>query len=229
MAKRYSIGGNRYVVVKKQDNEICVTIVDEKSEKSATLAAKRWAQFVAVMYQIDESLTQLLTNQYVKYNFHLGGAWCVSVTTGFRCVDIRKWYYNCSLRETKPTKTGIALRLSEWNTLKELVHQNPSKASGAGGDTNVFVSTRPLQSGGRSIVSRMSSLSVGRNVMFDERVTVYEPNDWPPHVYREARKGHWMRDAADRRRFERRIVETERRLGNIFTDNHRNRIKCRFM
>lgn len=123
MAKRYSIGGNRYVVVKKQDNEIIVTIVDEKSEKSATLTAKRWAQFVAVMYQIDENLTQMLTNQYVKYNFHLGGAWCVSVTTGFLCVDIRKWYYNCALRESKPTKTGIALRLSEWNTLKELVHQ----------------------------------------------------------------------------------------------------------
>ena len=83
-----------------------------------------------------------------------------------------------------------------------------SNPSGAGSDSHVLVSTRPLQSGRRSIVSHMSSLSIERNVMFDERVIVYELNDWPAHVYHEAQKGHWMQDAVDRYRFACRIAET---------------------
>ncbi len=89
MSKRYRIGVNRNVAVKKQDGELYVTISEDKSVKSVTFPAKRWAQFVAIINRVDESL-----EQRVNFSYHVGGAWYVSVTTGFQCVDIRKWYYS---------------------------------------------------------------------------------------------------------------------------------------
>ena len=101
------------------------------------------------------------------------------------------------------------------------------KVSVADNDSNVFVATRPLQSGGSPIVSGMLSISIGRNVSFDDVVHVYSPIDWSPNVYRRARKGPWMHIAADRCRFRRRINETESNLGHIFTINHRDKVKRR--
>jgi Transcriptional Coactivator p15 (PC4) len=47
----------------------------------------------------------------------------VSVTTGYWCVDIRKFFLPDGQQDPLPTKTGIALRLREWN---ELRHANES-------------------------------------------------------------------------------------------------------
>ena len=77
---------------------------------------------------------------------------------------------------------------------------------------------------GSDLTFRMRSLSVAKTVKFDERVIVHKLNDWPADVYREARRGQWMQYAADRYRFKRRIRQTELKLGNIFSDEHRNRI-----
>jgi hypothetical protein len=78
--------------------------------------------------------------------------------------------------------------------------------------------------GESDITFRMQSLLVARTVKFDERVIVHKLNDWPADVYREARREQWMQYAADRCRFKRRIRQTEIKLGNIFSDEHRNRI-----
>jgi hypothetical protein len=71
---------------------------------------------------------------------------------------------------------------------------------------------------------RMQSLTVARTVKFDERGFVHKLNDWPADVCREARRGQWMQYATDRCRLKRRIRQTEIKLGNIFSDEHRNRI-----
>jgi hypothetical protein len=78
--------------------------------------------------------------------------------------------------------------------------------------------------GESDITFRMQSLSVARTVKFDERVIVHILNDWPADVYREARRGQLMKYAVDRCRFKRRVRQTEIKLGNIFSDEHRNRI-----
>ena len=52
-----------------------------------------------------------------------------------------------------------------------------------------------------------------------------ELNDWPEDVYRQARKGPWMHFAADRKRFERRIKETDRLLRRVLDDRHRARVR----
>lgn len=98
------------------------------------------------------------------------------------------------------------------------------ETSGAIYHPTLQLSTRSSESGGSSIVRGMSSLSVRRTVTFDKRITVFRFNDWSPEVYRAARKGQWMQLAVDGHRFKRRIQQTELALGNIFTDNHRNKM-----
>jgi hypothetical protein len=77
--------------------------------------------------------------------------------------------------------------------------------------------------GESDIAFRMQSLLVARTVKFDDRVIVHTLNDWPADVYREVRRGQWMQYAVDRSRFKRRIRQTEIKLGNIFSNEHRNR------
>ena len=122
MSKKFNIGLNRSVAVKKQGGDLCITISEEGADKSAEFTSKRWVQFVRIFEQIDESLQQILAKQYVKYCMHIGGKWFVSVTTGFACVDIRQFYYHPTLGP-RPSKKGIALRLGEWSTLKETIQQ----------------------------------------------------------------------------------------------------------
>jgi len=72
----------------------------------------------------------------------------------------------------------------------------------------------------------MLSLSIGKRVRFTDRDDdVYELNDWPASDYRNARRGPWMRYAADRHRFKRRIQQTEEILSKVLTDSHRYQIK----
>jgi hypothetical protein len=126
MSKKFTIGVNRAVGVKKQGSDLCITIAEQGTDKSAEFNTKRWVQFVRIFNQIDESLQQIAAKQYVKYCTHIGGKWFVSVTTGFACVDVRQFYYHPT-QGPRPSKKGIALRLHEWNTLKEVIPQMNAK------------------------------------------------------------------------------------------------------
>ena len=102
---------------------------------------------------------------------------------------------------------------------------------GVSGDTtslDVLISTGSLQPGGSVVLPRMQSLCNGRNVLFNDVVSVFEPIDWCPDDYTEARKGQWMQAAADRHRFNRRIKMTETEFGNIFSNDHRAKVFSRF-
>jgi hypothetical protein len=124
MLKEYSISSYRRVCVKKQGDEFFVTIEEPSSElKTVTLPAKRWAALVATETQIEETLDLLQNQQYVKLNTHIGGGVYVSVTTGFKCVDIRRFYYNPIKESTLPTKEGIAINLNDWSTFKVIAQQ----------------------------------------------------------------------------------------------------------
>ena len=126
MSKKFTIGVDRAVAVKKQGGDLSITIAEQGADKSAEFTTRRWVQFVRVFEQVDESLQQVAANQYVKYSTHIGGKWYVSVTTGFPCVDIRQFYYHPT-QGPRPTKKGIALRLREWSMLKEIVQQMNAK------------------------------------------------------------------------------------------------------
>ena len=124
MPKNYSLGRNRYLSVKKLDGDVHVTICEEGSDvKTITFPSRRWAQFVEVMSQVDEAVNKLIAKQNVQRSLHVGGKCYVSVTTGFACVDIRQFYYNYTMKTPCPIKKGIALRIPEWNALKEIIQQ----------------------------------------------------------------------------------------------------------
>ena len=113
MMKEYSVSPNRRVYVNKQDGELFVTIDEPGSElKSVTLPTKRWAAFIATEPQIEQSLTAIQAQQYVKLNTHTGGGFYVSVTTGYSYVDVRRFYYSLMKRMTLHTIESIALNLN---------------------------------------------------------------------------------------------------------------------
>ena len=59
----------------------------------------------------------------VAYRAHIGDRYYVSVTTGYGCVDIRRFYipYGLACEYVHPTRNGLGLRLDEWAHLLELV------------------------------------------------------------------------------------------------------------
>jgi hypothetical protein len=83
----------------------------------------RWAAFRQRIHDIDSAVKKLCNNEQVKYQDHIGGGNYVSVTSGFRCVDFRNFFMPYGTTDIKPTKTGMALRLSEWAQMKTLVDE----------------------------------------------------------------------------------------------------------
>jgi len=52
-----------------------------------------WASFRLIFEDIDANIRKLVEGaQDVKYIEHIGGGHYISVTTGFRCVDFRRWF-----------------------------------------------------------------------------------------------------------------------------------------
>jgi len=66
----------------------------------------------------------LAGHQNVKARLHIGGAYYLSVTSGFRCVDFRKFYrpYDANSNdEIRPNRKGVALHLQEWTEMCALI------------------------------------------------------------------------------------------------------------
>ena len=123
MPKKFDIGDKRYLVLKKNE----IKLFEDKSIKVATFTYPRWASFRLYFDDIDEAVIQLVAkDQDVKLKLSIGGGWYVSVTSGYWCVDIRKFYWLPGVGE-RPTKVGLALRLSEWAKLKEIVREIADK------------------------------------------------------------------------------------------------------
>ena len=116
--KKYTIGEKRYVVVKKSE----IRVLEDGSKKAATFIYSRWAQMVQHFDEIDNAVSKMAKEEEVKLQLHIGGAWYVSVTSGYHCVDIRKFFRTKS-DEIKPTRTGIALRIGEWERLQQVAKE----------------------------------------------------------------------------------------------------------
>lgn len=94
VSKRYALGMQRYVSVKKQDGELTVTV-----------ARRRLWQISMITYTTMDATTlaamnaawekQILAKQFVKFNRHLHGRiWQMSVTKGYLRMDWRERYDN---------------------------------------------------------------------------------------------------------------------------------------
>ena len=76
----------------------------------------RWKNFSKYFNEIQDAVEKLKKKEHVKLFVHLGGAIYISVTTGFKCVDIRR-FRQANNDQLLPTLDGLSLRLCEWNTL----------------------------------------------------------------------------------------------------------------
>jgi len=99
----------KHILIQPTNNFVCV---------SADIAQFRLdfdeidAQVIAVHKNANEN------DPPVNYRQHISGGCYVSVTTGFKCVDFRQFYMPYGKTEVKPTRKGIALRLTEWDQMK---------------------------------------------------------------------------------------------------------------
>jgi len=76
----------------------------------------RWPSLCQCIDDVNATVKTMREGGDVKLQQHIGGGHYVSVTPGYRCVDIR-WFFQPHGTEIKPTKRGVALRLDEWTTL----------------------------------------------------------------------------------------------------------------
>ena len=53
----------------------------------------------------------------MKLHIHIGGGWYVLVTSGYWCIDVRK-FYMARDNNIKPTRKGFAIRINEWDGVK---------------------------------------------------------------------------------------------------------------
>ena len=95
------------------------TSVHSQPQKNITLSFSAWAKLMSKLNEIDVEVRELnRQTRRVAYKLQLQKRVYLSVTDGYKCVDIRSFYIPYGLEDTprneKPTKSGIALRISDW-------------------------------------------------------------------------------------------------------------------
>jgi len=81
----------------------------------------RWLLFCDMFSHIDANVSELQQRKRVAYRAELTDNIYVSVTTPFRCVDIRKFYRPRGQRDMKATRQGLALELGEWLQMADII------------------------------------------------------------------------------------------------------------
>jgi len=122
IGRMYKIGETRLISTRAQRGAGFVIIEELNNSKRVELSNKCWLEIEKESDNINAAVKQLHEKKYVKYFKHIGDGWYVSVTTGFWCVDLRK-FYTAKNGDLKPKREGIALRLSEWSRVCELRNQ----------------------------------------------------------------------------------------------------------
>lgn len=99
------------------------------TRKGVAFNKSRWATFMRHLDDIDRSVDLLKANQPVSYYQHIGGRYYVTISKDIKCVNIRRYFLPHNSKKERPTRSGIALRLSEWESLvpkiRELQDQLP--------------------------------------------------------------------------------------------------------
>ena len=99
------------------DSDDDVFIRDEVNiHKKAFFTGKRFVRFCLTMQDINRDVEKARDGKEISAKVHLGGGWYISLTAGFSCVDLRKFYQHDD-NSIRPTKLGIALNYSEWDAL----------------------------------------------------------------------------------------------------------------
>ncbi len=116
MPKKFEVSEKRCVLVKKE--EVC--FIDDRADKMATFTFPRSSWFTEQFDEIENSISKVVKGEAdVKLRLRIGGGRYVSVTSGVRCIDVRKFFL-AQDGTVKPTRKGFAIRLNEWDRVKKI-------------------------------------------------------------------------------------------------------------
>ena len=135
------LGNNRFLCynVCRGVDKIHVRQYEEKNglvlptKLGVCMSATRFAAFRFLIAEMDERVNDLVEKRAVDATIHVGGDLFVTVKTGFSCVNLRKYFFPAGMQQSVPSRSGIALRLPEWEALKacvaELIQLKPELAN----------------------------------------------------------------------------------------------------
>jgi hypothetical protein len=131
----YRIGETRFLKLRKE----YMLLEDTESKKFLIISFQKWKRLMDLIEEIDDSINRV-SNREENFSFrqHIGGGCFVSVTSGIRRVDIRKFYKPDSHTQSiapyvdieevlKPTRIGLALKFEEWNEVKGRVNESVNR------------------------------------------------------------------------------------------------------
>jgi len=93
---------------------------DKPTQDGIILTSGRWIELQLLITHIDTSVNAYDDpDEDSSFSRHLGGNWYVSVTPGYRCVDIRRFWLPEGSEEVRATREGIALGFEQWRKLMD--------------------------------------------------------------------------------------------------------------
>ena len=128
---KYPIGGDRFLVFSIFNGNKYVHVRQYilmrgnlfPSKEGIAMSPMRFAAFRQRMADIDEQVENLRAKRYTDAKYHIGGPLFVCLKTEYFAVNLRNFCFPEGKEESVPTKYGIALRVREWEELKNRIPQ----------------------------------------------------------------------------------------------------------
>ena len=125
------LGQYRFIAIVRWNGQLRVDIRQYTAESpgiecgptkaGVSLSLVRWQKLVDIAPDIMNAVQRLVADEEVKMMEHLGGNIHVSINSGIYAVDLRQWWLPQDCDSVKPTRKGIGLRLTEWETLMKQI------------------------------------------------------------------------------------------------------------
>ncbi len=124
----FHLGNERYISVKVFEGQTRIDIrqYNKFGEKiyptklGIHLTETQFANLLLFIDDIDKDVKKFQDKKVESFRYNIGDGICVSVTDGYPVVHVRLYFQNELMPCALPTKTGLALRFSEWDNLVTL-------------------------------------------------------------------------------------------------------------
>lgn len=128
------MGNDRFVIVSSFNDSIYVHMRQYEQNKTSgrsfptktgiCFKPKRFANLLRNIDEVNETVEQMAQGQAnIELKKHIGGGVYLTVTGGYPCINIRKYFVPEGRQEEIPTRMGIALRMSEWRAFVGFVEE----------------------------------------------------------------------------------------------------------
>ena len=90
MRKHFNLGSGRVLFAHKKGSVCKIKIYEMGSDnRYVDFSIVRWASFVRAIDEAQNAIYEIHTNPQLKFRFHIGCGYYISVSANFKCVDIR--------------------------------------------------------------------------------------------------------------------------------------------